>query len=303
MDYDLYHDESKLDGYWHGMLLVPKPKRQWMLDRLADARANARYSEPLGIKRVRKENRVFDCAKSWLTVAIASMRSTAGGEPVPIYLGKSKRGVPQYRLVEEAPGAKFILFRESDAHQEMTSHPDHASKIETTFRIGLKGGLHFLGSEQKSIWIDSLHFDGHEHLKRNVDASRIIGRLEGLRSYCHIPDKSDILHDGSSDHRRPDAQSYDDCQFLQLTDLLVGSFRTVLLGATNDLHLRVAYPVESLVLRYQEGYARMKNSRWWSSFCMSQCHLEDDHWVFETMEYEPYYGAAQIALPLQTGSA
>ena len=23
MDYELYHDESKVDGYWHGILLVP----------------------------------------------------------------------------------------------------------------------------------------------------------------------------------------------------------------------------------------------------------------------------------------
>ncbi len=27
MDYDLYHDESKEGGYWHGMLLVPCEKR------------------------------------------------------------------------------------------------------------------------------------------------------------------------------------------------------------------------------------------------------------------------------------
>lgn len=28
MDYDLYHDESQEGGYWHGMLLVPREKRE-----------------------------------------------------------------------------------------------------------------------------------------------------------------------------------------------------------------------------------------------------------------------------------
>jgi hypothetical protein len=28
MDYELYHDESKVDGFWHAMLLVPIEKKQ-----------------------------------------------------------------------------------------------------------------------------------------------------------------------------------------------------------------------------------------------------------------------------------
>ena len=27
MEYELYHDESKENGYWHGMLLVPVTKK------------------------------------------------------------------------------------------------------------------------------------------------------------------------------------------------------------------------------------------------------------------------------------
>ena len=296
MDFELYHDESKIEGYWHGMFLVPLNAKKSILDRLQIARGNSRYFEPLGIKKVRKENRIFDCVKSWLTIAVASMRSKIGGDPVPIYLGNRIPDGPQFESIREAFGAKFILFREKDAHQSMVSYPDHASKVETTFRIGLKGGLHFLGSEEGEIWIDRIHFDGHEHHRRNIDRARVIGRLKSLRDYCHISNQPNLIDDSSSDHRRVDSQSYDDCQLLQLTDLLLGAFRSLLIQPAKDIHLRLAYPVESLILRYQKGYARIRNSRWWSSFCMSQCHLEGGNWVFETMEYIPRYSYSQISL-------
>jgi hypothetical protein len=33
-----------------------------------------------------------------------------------------------------------------------------------------------------------------------------------------------------------------------------------------------------------KGYARMKNSRWFNSICISQCFLADGKWQFETIE-------------------
>ena len=297
MDFELYHDESKVNGYWHGMLLVPQARKTWLVDLLEEARANAGYTDPLGIKVVRKDNRVFDCAKAWITIGVAAMKSKSGGQPVPIYLGKKMAHVPEYRLLHEAVGAKFILFRDRNAHQNMTLHPDHASKVETTFRIALKGGLHFLGNETESIWIERIHFDGYEHHKRHIDRARVVGRIRGLRDYCHISDRDDLIDDSSSDHRRSDSQDYEDCHLIQLTDLMLGAFRSVLLGPTNPIHLRMSYPIESLVLRYQKGYPRMRHSRWWSSFCMSQCFLEDGRWKYETFEFQPEYAYRQMSLP------
>ena len=72
MDYELYHDESQVEGYWHGMFLVPMGGKKLLIDFLAEARTNARYPYPLGIKRVRRENKVYDCAQAWLTLAVAS---------------------------------------------------------------------------------------------------------------------------------------------------------------------------------------------------------------------------------------
>lgn len=72
-----------------------------------------------------------------------------------------------------------------------------------------------------------------------------------------------------SNHNSSDCQKYADCQFLQLADLLIGAFRSILIEPTRQIHGDLAYPIKSLILRYQEGIARMKNSRWLNSFCMS----------------------------------
>lgn len=287
MKYDLYHDESKVDGYWHGMLLVPLESKEWILEKLQIARRNTDYSEPLGIKKVRRKNRVYSCAKAWLTIAVASMRTKEKkAEPIPIYLGNKYPEGPIYEPVYRINKMRFILFREKDAHQKMKFYYDHGSKIETTLRFGLKGGLHFLGSRRDPIFINSLHFDGHKHYQRNIDRSRIVGRLHSMRDYCDISDRQNLIFDDSSNHNRSDCQKYEDCQFLQLTDLLIGSFRSLLAKPTRGIHVELAYPIKSLLLRYQKGIARMRNSRWWRSFCMSQCYLEDNDWEFETFEFD-----------------
>lgn len=285
-EYELYHDESKVKGYWHGMLLVPLDKKGQLLEYLKTARNNTRYKTPLGIKRVKKKNRVFDAANAWIQIGVGFLRSKSKGKLYPIYLGERSRGKPKYeQLPCDCVGVKFVLFRETESHQDMSYYSDHASKIETTFRMGLKGGLHFLGKPEDGIHIKKMHFDGYEHYARHLDRSRIVDRLKGLRHYCSVSDRSNVIDDRSSDHRRDDSQSYDDCQLLQLTDLLIGGFRTALGEKTRNVHLQLAHPVKQIIARYQKGYARMKNSRWFRSFCMSQCYLDSGKWQFETIEY------------------
>jgi hypothetical protein len=74
-----------------------------------------------------------------------------------------------------------------------------------------------------------------------------------------------------------------DCQFLQLTDLLIGSFRTVLADRKNDAQADVALPVAALIDKWKAGQARMKNSRWHRAFSISECHLEAGQWRFENL--------------------
>lgn len=284
MDYELYHDESLEGGYWHGMLLVPVSKKKEFLDLLALARANTHYTDKLGIKKVaRNIGPIYHCAFAWTQIAVACLRSSTKGKSQPTFLGLQQNGKLQYGQVHSF-GMKFILFRERDAHRNLIGHVDHASKIETTFRFGFKGGLHFLGSHENPIHITKIHFDGHQHHQRHIDQDRIVNQIYGLRSYCSISERADLIDDRHSDHKKADSQADDDCQFLQLTDLLIGGFRTSLGYKTKDIHVELARPITTLVDKFRQGYPRMKNSRWFNSYVFSQCYFENGQWQFERVE-------------------
>jgi len=283
MDYELYHDESLEGGYWHGMLLVPAWNKSEFLDLLARARNNTRYLDKIGIKKVDSKGPIYNCASAWTQIGAACLRSSAKGKAEPVFLGLQEKGKLQYEPLRSY-GMKFILFRERDAHKHLTGFSDHASKVETTFRFGIKGGLHFLGSDENPIHITRIHFDGHQHLRRHIDQNGIIERLGSLRKYCTISKRHDLIDDRHSDHKKHDSQEYEDCQFLQLTDILIGCFRTSLGYKTRTIHTDLARPIKNLVDKYHEGYARMKKSRWANSFVISQCYLENGKWVFEGIQ-------------------
>lgn len=303
MDYELYHDESQLGGYWHGMLLVPLSAKDLLVEKLQRARRNRSYPYPLAFKNMSKTNRAYGCFQAWLTLAIAAMRSKIKGKSLWVYLGEREQGRNIYRPFPEKIGAKFILFCERDNLTKMTGHVDHASRVETTFRMGFKGGLHFLGEDEDPIRIERIHFDGHEHYKRHVDRHRIVDRIEGLRDYCTISSNPGLVDDRSSDHRKRGSQEYGDCQLLQLTDLLIGSFRCNLRTSGNETQQKLALPVKNLIDRYLQGYARMQNSRWRNSFCMSECYLEDGAWEFRGLEYDREGSSDQLIFPFHSGGS
>jgi len=299
LDYELYHDESQVGGYWHGILLVPAQGKSRLLGYLHAARAHTHFDGVLGIKHIRVRNEAYDCADAWLQIAVASLMSDNRCWAYPVFTGEAYDGRRGYSFFGDVVGAKFILFCERDSLQAMALVPDYGSKVEITFRMGFKGGTHFLGHFDATIHITALHFDGRQHLLRHVSRRRIIERIGALREYCSVSSRPDLIDDRSGNHQRTDSQAYDDCQLLQLTDLLVGSFRTALGYLTGRrLHRTLAEPVRSLVNRYVKGYARMRNSRWFNSFCMSRCYLAGGRWFFEPLECLPDPGIEQLRLPL-----
>ncbi len=293
MDYEIYHDESKEHGYWHGILLVPTATKPIIIKHLEKIRFHTGYKYPLRFTKIDDFKRIFDCAESWLDFGIGSLITKFHSQlPYSICTGERVQGKKQYIIFENLVsrhllGVKFILFRDKDQFENMYNSLDYGGKIETSFRIAVKGGLHYLFSEDNHACIVKIHFDGHKHYHRNVDPERIVDRLNGLRDYCQIKENCPI-DDGYSDHRKEDSQEYDDCQLLQLTDLFVGSFRTAygFLGQGEIQEQKVlAKPVKELVRRYKQGYARMQNSRWRNSFCVSESFIKEDKWLFQDLEY------------------
>lgn len=294
--YDVYHDESKEAGYWHGILLVPCHTRSTILKHLATIRQETGFDLPLSLKDVKGCKDRFQCSRAAVQLAVNAMMQDNKGKMEKVYLSarnydpKDKRPATEFReiiRIAEPLGIKFIVFRERDCLKFLDprgDYLDYGAKVETTFRMGFKGGLHCLFSGDTPSIISSIHFDGCLHHKRHVDEERIVGRLKhGLRPYCQISD-SIVIADQSSDHRQSQhAQPYDDCQFLQIADLLIGSFRTVLADKKNEAQAAIAAPVAELVKKWKCGRKRMENSRWHRSFCISQCHLQDGQWQFTSL--------------------
>lgn len=287
MQYDVYHDESKEGGYWHGMLLVPSSTRGRLLEHLGRAREAADIHSSLGIKGLKKRNGGrFRCIRAWISIAVASLCQSMKAGGCQVYTG-SEDPECAMDVVDSLIGAKFILFRVRDGHRTLTLLSDYAAKVETTFRMGLKGGLNLFANTGSVIEISSLHFDGHRHYQRRLDKKRIVGRIGPVNSKIHLARDLPIW-DESGDHNRPDSQPYSDCQLLQLTDLLVGGFRTVLGDAKNEAQAEVSYPLRSLAERWNRGPARMRNSRWHGGFCISECYLDEtDNWQFSGIRSMP----------------
>jgi hypothetical protein len=209
--------------------------------------------------------------------------------PIPYLNGSMKYGASlggrrRFDSFDQAVGAKFILFYLPQGHDTLSDSLSSAEKVETTLRMAIKGGIHFLGSAEVPVHIVSIHVDGHEHYGRRMDCDRVVGRLNDLREYCSVA--ADSIWDQSSDHTKEGCQPYDDCQFLQLTDLLVSGFRTALGEAKNAHQDKIAMPLRALASRWHEGKARMKNSRWHKGFCISQGQLVDEQWDFEEISHK-----------------
>lgn len=287
-DYEIYHDESICNGYWHGILFVPVSIKDLLLSYLTQSRKNLKFYSKIRFSEIHRYGPKYLLAKSWLSIGACFLRSITKEIPYPIYLGqKLGRSFCYDCAADKCLGLKFILFRDRDEFSNMLFYKDSLSKVETSFRIGLKGGLHYLFSEDNAIKVVKLHFDGHEHHKRHIDRERVIGRIYGLRDYCVISNNDDLIDDGSSNYGYPKAQNNGDCQLLQLTDLLIGAFRHALgfhVSVENRFQLDLSNIVRPLIQKYSKGLARMKNSRWFHSYCLSQSYIENDSWHFETVD-------------------
>jgi len=284
MDVDIYHDESKENGYWHGILVVPRESRPALLQSLADARRHTQFNFPIGVKGMKPgKTGKLNCLKAFVSIGVASMIRHGDAEYITgerFFDGTTMR--TQYAQMKPL-NVKFAALRCAQNFENLALK-DYKKGVETTLRIGIKGLLHYASTVPgfEPLCIRSLHMDGHEHYTGRLDEMRILGRLQGeLRSGITIADDARIL-DASGNHLRKGCAAYDDCQLLQMTDTLIGSLR---IGLTAPQHLvhreRCTIPVLRVYERALEGWARMKNSRWGMNFSASAMNVPNGEITFE----------------------
>ncbi|MEW5842609.1 MAG: hypothetical protein AB1775_05040 [Bacteroidota bacterium] len=289
IQYDIYHDESKEAGYWHGILLIPRESKLFIKEQLDHFRKNVGLYEFLTFKGMGAKGRKYILIRAWLSFIQCCLAQRQKKGSLYYFTGR-KIGKGKERRVEilKLNGlikAKFILFRIPDDHESFNKefHNDYASLVETSFRIGLKGGLKSLIEPTSEINIASFHFDNHEHYGRSLDINKIINRLSDLPPNIKFADDI-VVDDRTSNHCKTNCQDYIDCQLLQATDLVIGAFRTVLGEAKNKTQIEASKPMEDLSQKWFAGKSRMNNSRWRNGFCLSQGFIENGQWSFPVFE-------------------
>ena len=203
--------------------------------------------------------------------------------------GQWAKYLPFTRLI----GARFVLFRIRGGLGSLNLCRDYAASVETTFRMALKCGLTMFSCRESELLIRSLHFDGYAHYHRRLDMHTILKGLGNppyrVRLHTEIE-----LNDNTSDHQKPSAQPYDDCQLLQLTDILVSGFRAILTEGTAEAQWQVSRPLSELMEKWNRGRKGFSNSRWSNGFCVREGRIENGQWEFSSVE--PDFEAPQAEL-------
>jgi len=230
-------------------------------------------------------------AKSWISILVASMQQQKHTTEIPkIYFGKLKNKPVEYREMLEKIGVKVVIFKERDNHDNCYFTNDPLRNIETTFRMGFKGGLHRLFPQNEKVVIGKLFIDGNEHYYgeygRDLNHTNIIERLI-IESRDHISFDQDFkIIPQKNDHRKiEENQDQDDSQLLQLCDLCLGSVRLLCLKPEiKDIRSQISLFCKKLLEYDIDNYARMSNSRFFNGFTFGEAWIEEGSWNFKRLE-------------------
>ena len=210
--YDIYHDESKEEAYWHGFLFVPRDNRNYLLNLLNEARVNTGYFHQVHYQKIKSKTKCNNVKAiiiySWTTIGVFSLQQQKLYIIPPfIYMGRiSRKTEPIYKKLENLIKCRFAVFKEKDKHKKMFFKDDNLRNIEITFKMALKGALHKLFSNNNPVTIGNIFIDGDEQYigeyGRNLNTTEIIRRLQlEKREYVDFLDTSEIIPQ-KSNHRK-----------------------------------------------------------------------------------------------------
>ncbi len=275
-EYEIWHDEhkgdDKVDEYWHGIFFVPVDKKMEIIKLLKKIRdehgynyqQNIKFAGSLKIENPKKAKVVKNHLDLFSHLLI--VREDKAETELFNYTQKQKRdGMPiPFEIVKGIFGCKFALFYIPDNHKSLNYLVDYASRVETTFRFGFKGGAHYLFSDQNPIEIVRFYFDGHEHHGRHIDKSRIL--RGGFRNYCKVN------KDCSIDDRQIKDRDENTKMMINFVDIVLGAWvaRIKMVDDPND----VLYPLKEIYKRLLNNkIVKNPNTRWYKSIAVSELEV------------------------------
>jgi len=275
--YEIWHDEhrgdDKVNEYWHGIFFVPVNKKKEIIKFLKKIRDEHKYDYQQNIKfagslkagRTKKAGVVKNHLDLFSHLLI--VREDKAKTQLFNYNQKQKhekKPVP-FITIKEVFNCKFVLFYVPDNHKSFNKYSmDYASRVETTFRFGFRGGAHYLFSKQNPIKIVKLYFDGYEHYGRHIDKKRI---LKGeLRKYCKVSNGCGI------DDRQIKDRDEDSRIMINFVDIILGAWVAKIKGL--DDPNQVLYSLNPIYERLLNNkIVKNQNSRWHKSMAVSKLKI------------------------------
>lgn len=306
--YDIYHDESKEEAYWHGFYFVPRINRNHLLSLLKGARENTGYFHQVHYQRIKSKTKCNSIKAiiihSWTTIGVSSLQQQKLYKMPPlVYMGRIPRKIkPIYKKLNDLIKCRFAVFKEKDKHQKMFFKDDNLRNIEITFKMALKGALHKLFSNNDPVTIGDIFIDGDEQYfgeyGRNLNTAKIIRRLQlEKKEYVGFLDNSKIIPQKSNHGKLKSGQKAEDSQLLQLCDILIGGVRFhSYCPDTNITKYRISELCKYLLEHDQNNSARMKESRYFNGFLLNEAWIENDEWKFDQLNVAKYNKSEQLAL-------
>lgn len=296
MTYDIYHDECKEGGYWHSFLFVPHATRSLLLELLNRSRVNTNHHEELHYVTIGRsanpDGKKYITTEAWTSIGCNALQQQKLQKyPPRVLLGRkaSRNSKAEYRRLSKLIHCKFVLFRENSTHQNMYAGMSELQCIETTFRMGIKGGIHKLFSESAPITIGYVFMDGDEHYRglygRNFSVNRTLQRLASeRRDHVSFTDDARLIPQSSNHKDVQPGQNADDSHLLQLCDILIGGFRFhSCVGDRSHPRFIMSNHCKVLLDHEQENTARMAQSRYFNGFSLQQAWIENEVWNFSLL--------------------
>jgi hypothetical protein len=283
--YDCFHDECKEDGFWHCFIFVPREKQGELFNLLQIPRKNLNYFNSIHFsdmgRNYKSHNPKARLTESWCSILLYAIQQQKIN--AYLYLGH-KNNRPAYELRKgngDKIGARLIVFREKMGHQDMYDSMNSTKKIETTFRMGLKGGIHFLFFDEE-IEIGNIYIDSPKKtFEENFDSRNMLDRFK-MESNENIffRENSEIIPVYKKNYKETDPIS----EFMQLADITVGGIRTQKLKMKDfPARYKATHPLKDLLEKETENPARMKKSRYDKGFGLNEAWIENEKWQFEKM--------------------
>jgi hypothetical protein len=279
--YDIFHDECKEDGYWHGFLFVPRSKQNQIFQLLQQTRENLNYFYPIHFSNVSQKAKTcytkVRVVESWVSILMYAIQQQK--IDATIYLGHKNR-LPIYDRRHNKIGVHLAVLHLPQNHKDMYDDMPFVKRIETTFRMGLKGGAHFFF--QKDITIGNIYIDYHKNvLIKKFSSKNILERFKNESNENIFFTKDSQIIPFSKDNYK---QGYIISDFMQLADVAVSGMRTIKMQLIDfPARIYACRPFQSL-LEKKSIYKRMENSRYFHGFTLSDAWIENGEWQFDNMK-------------------